>query len=738
MPGYASHTPRQSAYDHISHEPLLSSPQASPIASSSHPARQSPVTQLYAQPHIPSQQAQHHQHAQHGLSFHPSQYSQHGYQMPPQLAQSLYNSSQTSLQMHAGAQSQGSSLASMVPHGNQDVLGHGPFYQQHMPQGFYSGAAFDGHGLQGNSGSHPGQGQHSASSNLLSLDRPLLPGLTHKSDAAGPSTLPDKLSSSKSRSKHKNTASLAPPRRADTLFTHPTVISEEVALGEGSASLDAPGSPSQSQAGPSSAGKPRGRSRRNRTLSRTLMANETDPNVRPYGCGVPECKIRWKQLVAPGEPETIELAQALNAAGWQRPTNDSTPLSIFSNAGALSDHMRSAHQALWDKYKTQRNEVVSGRSAGAEREALQQMSSDPTLQKLFCCTVPKCGKAWTSINGLQYHVQVSGRGKHGHWRSTDPILDLSAPQISTPSSASGSVGQEGSWRKPLGGTDAENVKGVFESQRERVDRLEAEQPWVCPFTEEATGLPSLTDPPVVGALTLGNAQHGTVPHGGVYALNNDPRVHGFPANAPMHGSRPPGFGSHWSNPQPFQSRNALDKQHAGPSGFPLHHSYAPNHHQNLYPPNQQPLPSQQQPPKLSPAEERQARYTAITAGFPESELSDLPCKKRFRQRGGLAYHIMHAHRGLALRAVQYMRQYPTAKLSSLRALNSTANLPPAPPQLISPMIDTMIQDPTLKRRLENDLLKSDETDLDQNQEAAGGSAPSGNAGSNETKGKQRA
>ncbi len=425
-------------------------------------------------------------------------------------------------------------------------------------------------------------------------------------------------------------------------------------------------SPSPARGGSIKAkGNGRSSRKRDRTLSRSAVADASDPNVRPYGCGVPECKLLWKQLVAPESPETTELANALASIGWQPPAPGMTSdVSMFSSAGELSDHVRNQHPTIWDQHKLQRNEQAS-KGSSAESSAF----TDPILAKLFCCTVPRCGKGWGTINGLQYHVQVSGRGKHGHWRMVTNVADNNQPYPASPSirratAAGRSVEPVSSAGESSSGPGLASIQGAVASQRAHVARLEAEQPWLCPLSEEATGLPPPPSTPIATSALLGLPQ---------VSQQQQP----FPA-----GDFKPG-------PQP-----GLSQQASGVVGLPL-----PG------------LPKLENPAAAIPSQDaidRQAQADAITAGFPPEELVGVPCRKRFRQRGGLAYHLVHSHTGLAGRAVQYMQTYPNARHSSLRALSNITDLPPPPPQLLSEMVDHMAQDPTLRRRIESELRKLEE------------------------------
>ncbi|KAI0080031.1 hypothetical protein K474DRAFT_1705048 [Panus rudis PR-1116 ss-1] len=83
-------------------------------------------------------------------------------------------------------------------------------------------------------------------------------------------------------------------------------------------------------------------------LSATLPAS-SDSSVLPYACGHEEC--------------------------W--PEGSDTGLQCFSTSQALSDHWKSEH---------------NGQYVGS---------------KMFRCALAGCGKGWKSLNGLQYHLQVS-------------------------------------------------------------------------------------------------------------------------------------------------------------------------------------------------------------------------------------------------------------------------------------------------------------------------------------------
>ncbi|KAF9481702.1 hypothetical protein BDN70DRAFT_876021 [Pholiota conissans] len=85
------------------------------------------------------------------------------------------------------------------------------------------------------------------------------------------------------------------------------------------------------------------------TTTRLSSVLPLDPNLRPYACGYTTC---W-------------LAGAKSS------------LSCFSTSGELLDHTKDAH---------------------AESEV---------AEKPYRCALPGCDKSWKSINGLQYHLQIS-------------------------------------------------------------------------------------------------------------------------------------------------------------------------------------------------------------------------------------------------------------------------------------------------------------------------------------------
>ncbi|KAF8971449.1 hypothetical protein BDZ97DRAFT_1786576 [Flammula alnicola] len=74
-----------------------------------------------------------------------------------------------------------------------------------------------------------------------------------------------------------------------------------------------------------------------------------DPNLRPYACGRPTC--------------------------W--PAGATTSHNCFSTSGELLDHSKDQH------------------------------SEEEVAEKPYRCSLPGCEKSWKSINGLQYHLQIS-------------------------------------------------------------------------------------------------------------------------------------------------------------------------------------------------------------------------------------------------------------------------------------------------------------------------------------------
>lgn len=74
-----------------------------------------------------------------------------------------------------------------------------------------------------------------------------------------------------------------------------------------------------------------------------------DASVRPYACAYPSC--------------------------W--PDNAATSLECFSTSGELLDHTKDQH------------------------------SEEDRIEKPYRCALLGCGKGWKSINGLQYHLQIS-------------------------------------------------------------------------------------------------------------------------------------------------------------------------------------------------------------------------------------------------------------------------------------------------------------------------------------------
>ena len=135
------------------------------------------------------------------------------------------------------------------------------------------------------------------------------------------------------------------------------------------------------------------------SLSSSAIADHDDTSVRPYGCGVAACRDAWTKQ--------YELA---------RQSGRQDELAAYRSADDLTRHLKKDHPALWAAHRARRTKgkaaleaalAKSPRTAGGLASDLEEESKD-----LFCCSIPGCGKTWTSVNGLQYHIQASTERNH--------------------------------------------------------------------------------------------------------------------------------------------------------------------------------------------------------------------------------------------------------------------------------------------------------------------------------------
>ncbi|KAJ3512793.1 hypothetical protein NLJ89_g3310 [Agrocybe chaxingu] len=104
-----------------------------------------------------------------------------------------------------------------------------------------------------------------------------------------------------------------------------------------------------------------------------------DPNMRPYACGRSSC--------------------------W--PIGQETSSHCFATSGELLDHTKDDH------------------------------TEEEPSEKPFRCALPGCGKSWKSINGLQYHLQISA----AHF--THALFSRFAQQPATPDQQTSSLSTDG-------------------------------------------------------------------------------------------------------------------------------------------------------------------------------------------------------------------------------------------------------------------------------------------------------
>ncbi|KDR84868.1 hypothetical protein GALMADRAFT_217949 [Galerina marginata CBS 339.88] len=115
-------------------------------------------------------------------------------------------------------------------------------------------------------------------------------------------------------------------------------------------------------------------------LSSTLPLS-TDPNVRPYACGRPQC--------------------------W--PSTEPTSSSCFLTSAELLEHSKEQHP------------------------------EENAAEKPYRCALLGCGKSWKSINGLQYHLQISTAHFKNALFSRFSAQQPSTPVLNTPSSTDGDL-----------------------------------------------------------------------------------------------------------------------------------------------------------------------------------------------------------------------------------------------------------------------------------------------------------
>ncbi|KAH9487048.1 Transcription factor MYB3R-4 [Psilocybe cubensis] len=115
-------------------------------------------------------------------------------------------------------------------------------------------------------------------------------------------------------------------------------------------------------------------------LSSTLPLS-SDPNIRPYACGRPQC--------------------------W--PNTATTSSSCFATSGELLDHSKEQHP------------------------------DEDASEKPYRCALTGCGKSWKSINGLQYHLQISTAHFATALSSRFSAQLPSTPDVNTPSTLEGEI-----------------------------------------------------------------------------------------------------------------------------------------------------------------------------------------------------------------------------------------------------------------------------------------------------------
>ncbi|KAF8168227.1 hypothetical protein B0H34DRAFT_684715 [Crassisporium funariophilum] len=123
------------------------------------------------------------------------------------------------------------------------------------------------------------------------------------------------------------------------------------------------------------ASKPSIKSAVNARLS-SLLSLSADPNVKPYACGRVNC--------------------------W--PSGETTSLHCFATSAALVEHSKEEHP------------------------------DDHLSDKRYRCALPACGKSWKSINGLQYHLQISTEHFQNALYSRFSAQQPSTSVLNTPSS----------------------------------------------------------------------------------------------------------------------------------------------------------------------------------------------------------------------------------------------------------------------------------------------------------------
>ncbi|KAF8905463.1 hypothetical protein CPB84DRAFT_1960391 [Gymnopilus junonius] len=115
-------------------------------------------------------------------------------------------------------------------------------------------------------------------------------------------------------------------------------------------------------------------------LSSTLPLSD-DPSVRPYACGHGQC--------------------------WS--SGEMTSASCFATSGELLDHRKDQHP------------------------------EDEVSEKRYRCALPGCDKSWKSINGLQYHLQISTAHFRDALYSRFSAQQPNTPELGTPPGTEGDL-----------------------------------------------------------------------------------------------------------------------------------------------------------------------------------------------------------------------------------------------------------------------------------------------------------
>lgn len=402
----------------------------------------------------------------------------------------------------------------------------------------------------------------------------------------------------------------------------------------------------------------RARKERRRDVSSHTPAVAGDSLVRPYACGVPGCKVAWCKIVNPDDDETQTLIRTLPHI---RPTahlspfcgtpvngGNSPPLATYLTGAALTKHVNSAHPQIAAVLQARRRaERIQGLAmdwrrirgsdarpsgslgkAAAQDVKQEEQCSDTerrfrsaVMDGMFCCSIPGCMAAYPRLASLLYHIQVAGKGTHGHAVLAPNTRDVPEGRRGE---ACPSAILKSNVQQDLVLDEADMDPGALRALVDREKKRAAaqglsnkESKFPCPFTKSATGYnPRLTA--LASALLAIEQEQGTSSR----ATYSQPEL--VSSSALQVGLEP--------LRRPRSSTSGLDVN--------LSSSSSPG------------LRGEGGPSTGLAKTSRSTSSTSLTSELTEEELAGIPCSKVFQQRGGLVYHLAKAHSALALRVVR--------------------------------------------------------------------------------------